>query len=57
MTSSHLAYKTVRLSAFNHHCLQLTRLVQRRRLQNNASRYLTKVSIFTEHQRYVYTYG
>ena len=57
MTSSQLAYKTVRLSAFNHHCLQLTRLVQRRRLQNNASRYLTKVSIFTEYQRYVYTYG
>ena len=57
MTSSQLAYKTVRLSTFNYHCLQLTRLVQRRRLQNNASRYLTEVSIFTEHQRYVYAYG
>ena len=48
MTSSQLAYTTVRLSAFNYHCLQLTRLVQRRSLQNNAYGYLTK------RQRYVY---
>ena len=48
MTSSQLAYTTVRLSAFNYHCLQLTRLVQRRSLQNNAYGYLT------ERQRYVY---
>ena len=52
MTSSQLAYTTVRLSAFNYHCLQLTRLVLRRSLQNNAYRYLTEVSIFTERQRY-----
>ena len=48
MTSSQLAYTTVRLSAFNYHCLQLTRLVLRRSLQNNAYRYLTEVSIFAE---------
>ena len=54
MTSTQLAYTTVRLSAFNYHCLQLTRLVLRRSLQNNAYRYLTEVSIFTERQRYVY---
>ena len=45
MTSSQLAYTTVRLSAFNYRCLQLTRLVQRRSLQNNAYGY---------RQRYVY---
>ena len=39
MTSSQVAYTTVRLSAFNYHCLQLTRLVQRRSLQNNAYGY------------------
>ena len=33
MTSSQLAYTTVRLSAFNYRCLQLTRLVQRRSFQ------------------------
>ena len=54
MTSSQLAYTKVRLSAFNYHCLQLTRLVERRSLQNNAHRYLTEVSIFTERQRYNY---
>ena len=48
ITSSQVAYTTVRLSAFNYHCLQLTRLVQRRSLQNNAYGYLTK------RQRYVY---
>ena len=48
ITSSQVAYTTVRLSAFNYHCLQLTRLVQRRSLQNNAYGYLT------ERQRYVY---
>ena len=42
MTSSQLAYTTVRLSAFNYRCLQLTRLVQRRSLQNNAYGYLTE---------------
>ena len=56
MTSSQLAYKTVRLNTFNYHCLQLTRLVRRRNLQNNAYHYLTEVSIFTERQRYVYTH-
>ena len=45
MTSSQVAYTTVRLSAFNYHCLQLMRLVQRRSLQNNAYGY---------RQRYVY---
>ena len=45
MTSSQLGYTTVRLSALNHHCLQLTWLVQRRSLQNNAHGY---------RQRYVY---
>ena len=54
MTSPQLAYTTVRLSAFNYHCLQLTRLVQRRSLQNNAYRYLTEVSMFTERQKYNY---
>ena len=54
MTSSQLAYTTVKLSAFNYHCLHLTQLVRRRSLQNNAYRYLTEVSIFTERQRYVY---
>ena len=54
MTSSQLAYKTVRLNTFNYHCLQLTRLVRRRNLQNNAYHYLTEVSIFTERQRYNY---
>ena len=54
MTSTQLAYTTVMLSAFNYHCLQLTRLVLRRSLQNNAYRYLTEVSIFTERQRYNY---
>ena len=54
MTSTRLAYTTVMLSAFNYHCLQLTRLVLRRSLQNNAYRYLTEVSIFTERQRYNY---
>ena len=54
MTSTQLAYTTVRLSAFNYHCLQLTRLVLRRSLQNNAYLYLTEVSIFAESQRYNY---
>ena len=45
-SSSQLAYTTVLSSAFNYHCLQLTRLVQRRSLQNNAYRYLIEVSIF-----------
>ena len=54
MTSTQLAYTTVRLSAFNYHCLQLTRLVLRLSLQNNAYRYLTEVSIFAERQRYNY---
>ena len=45
MTSSQLAYTTVRLSAFNYRCLQLTRLVQRRSLQNNAYGYLTERQI------------
>ena len=48
ITSSQVAYTTVSLSAFNYHCLQLTRLVQRRSLQNNAYGYLTEL------QRYVY---
>ena len=39
MTSSQVAYTTVRLSDFNYNCLQLTRLVQRRSLQNNAYGY------------------
>ena len=52
MTSTQLAYTTVRLSAFNYYFLQLTQLVLRRSLQNNAYRYLTEVSIFTERQRY-----
>ena len=52
MTSTQLAYTTVRLSAFNYHCLQLTRLVLRRSLQNIAYRYLTEVSTFAERQRY-----
>ena len=52
MTSTQLAYTTVRLSAFNYRYLQLTRLVQKRSLQNNA--YLTEVSTFTERQRFVY---
>ena len=47
MTSSQLAYMTVRLSAFNYHCLQLTQLIQRRSVHNNAYRYLSGVSIFT----------
>ena len=54
MTSTQLAYTKVRLSAFNYHCLQLTRLVLRRSLQNNAYRYPTEVSIFTEHHGYNY---
>ena len=54
ITSSQLAYTTVRLSAFNYRRLQLTWLVKRSSLQNNAYRYLTEVSIFTERQRYVY---
>ena len=54
MTSTQLAYTAVRWSAFNYHCLQLTRLVLRRSLQNNTYRYLTVVSIFTERQRYSY---
>ena len=54
MTSSQLAYTTAKLNAFNYHCLHLTQLVRRRSLQNNAYRYLTEVSIFTERQRYNY---
>ena len=45
MTSSQLGYTTVRFSALNHHCLQLTWLVQRRSLQNNAYGYLTERQI------------
>ena len=54
MTSTQLAYTTVRLSAFNYYFLQLTQLVLRHSLQNNAYRYLTEVSIFTERQGYNY---
>ena len=54
MTSTQLAYTTVRFSAFNYYFLQLTQLVLRRSLQNNAYHYLTEVSIFTERQRYNY---